>query len=90
MDFIGNKVVCTLFSGSLKRNCDDLIDVIGQVLIDGLLNKDNSDVICDNLNMCTGFTQCKLHPNAKSARKSEVKLTTAKKVAAGKMLPDWV
>lgn len=46
-EYIGNNVVCELFTGKLNAVCVDLFTTIGPVIIEALTLGYNSDDICD-------------------------------------------
>lgn len=43
---------CSLFDGLIKPTCEAVVHYLGPHLIKGILNKENSDVICAAAGMC--------------------------------------
>jgi acyloxyacyl hydrolase len=50
---------CTLFDGLLKPSCEAFVHYAGPYIIKGLLNKENTDVICHGSGMCKK-PECKI------------------------------
>jgi len=59
--FIAEKVVCEFFDNKTKTTCIQTLELLGPAIIEGFLNKENSDVICNKTGLCKGFETCKLH-----------------------------
>lgn len=53
--FIEEKLICRILPGKFKKACDDVLDVIGPILIEMLTAKENSDVICQAVGACNGW-----------------------------------
>lgn len=65
--FIETKL-CTILPSSLQSTCQFLISVYGKGLIEGLINKENADVICHSLPFCDASPQCRLLPPKGSSK----------------------
>ena len=48
---------CTFFDGLVKPTCEAFVHYAGPHIIKGLINKENTDVICHSLGMCK---ECKI------------------------------
>jgi len=54
--------LCGIFPMPISTSCQYLVNIYGGPIIQGILNKENSDVICHALPFCNKSPSCRLNP----------------------------
>lgn len=83
--------ICTYFPEPFADTCDSFIATYGAWIIAGFAANDNSDDICNSINICQtpNTDQCRLHPvhGTKSHARTETKSTPNWRELAAKAFP---